>query len=222
MRAPEGHAVGVGVLLGPPVVRERDGGQRLLGLGLGVDLAQLLHRDQGLGRQLVAALGQPAAALLLHPRAAQDERGLAVERAQGLPERLGVGVLGAELCQFGWRQLAHAVHLGADGLLRVRRRAGRELDRWRFRFLRLCLVALLLQFLDLLVRAGVGSGVIIVRTVGVRSSSQFFLERFELLQQILFLVDQRLVLVLKLGAVQVLAAFAVLVGIIGFIIISSV
>ena len=100
--------------------------------GLCVDLAQLLHRDQGLGRQLVAALGQPAAALLLHPRAAQDERGLAVERAQRLPERLGVGVLGAELCQFGWRQLAHAVHLGADGLLRVRRRAGRELDRWRF------------------------------------------------------------------------------------------
>ena len=107
------------------------------GQGLCVDLAQLLHRDQGLGRQLVAALGQPAAALLLHPRAAQDERGLAVERAQGLPERLGVGVLGAELCPFGWRQLAHAVHLGADGLLRVRRRAGRELDRWRFRLLRL-------------------------------------------------------------------------------------
>ena len=133
------------MLLGPPVVRERDRGQRFLGmrgalfgivvrkgLGLCVDLAQLLHRDQGLGRQLVAALGQPAAALLLHPRAAQDERGLAVERAQGLPERLGVGVLGAELCQFGWRQLAHAVHLCADGLLRVRRRAGRELDRWRF------------------------------------------------------------------------------------------
>ena len=132
-RAPEGDAVGVGVLLGPPVVRERDRGQRSApGRGLCVDLAQLLHRDQGLAGQLVAALGQPAAALLLHPRAAQDERGLAVERAQGLPERLGVGVLGAELCQFGWRQLAHAVHLGADGLLRVRRRAGRELDRWRF------------------------------------------------------------------------------------------
>ena len=84
-RAPEGDAVGVGVLLGPPVVRERDRGQRFLGmrgalfgivvrkgLGLCVDLAQLLHRDQGLGRQLIAALGQPAAALLHHPRAAQD------------------------------------------------------------------------------------------------------------------------------------------------------
>ena len=128
----ERHAVGVGVLLGPPVVRERDGGQRLPGLGLGVDLAQLLHRDQGLGRQLVAALGQPAAALLLHPRAAQDEGGLAIERAQGLPERLGVGVLGPELCQIAGRQLAHAGDLGADGLLRVRRRAGRKLDWHRF------------------------------------------------------------------------------------------
>ena len=55
-RAPEGDAVGVGVLLGPPVVRERDRGQRsvhgTLGMlfGLCVDLAQLLHRDQGLAR----------------------------------------------------------------------------------------------------------------------------------------------------------------------------
>ena len=133
--APERLPVGVGVLLGPPVVRERDRRQRVFGLGLGVDLAQLLHGDGRLGRQFRASLQQPAAALRLEPRGAQDQRRLAVERAQGLPERLGLGVLGAERRELGGRKLAHAGHLPPDRCLRVGRRAlwkddRRDLERW--------------------------------------------------------------------------------------------
>ena len=121
--APERLPVGVGVLLGPPVVRERDRRQRGRALPnnilrLGVDLAQLPHSDGRLGRQFRASLQQPAAALRLEPRGAQDQRRLAVERAQGLPECLGLGVLGAERCELGGRKLTHAGDLGADRCLR--------------------------------------------------------------------------------------------------------
>ena len=112
--APERLSVGVGVLLGPPVVRERDRRQRcralpaIRSLRLGVDLAQLPHSNGRLGRQFRASLRQPAAALRLEPRGAQDQRRLAVERAQGLPERLGLRVLGAERRELGGRKLLHA------------------------------------------------------------------------------------------------------------------
>jgi hypothetical protein len=112
----EGLAVRIRMLLGAPKVAERDDGQRAVyARGRLGDGAQLGHGDRRLGRQWVAALGQPAASLFHDPRRSENERRVAGARLESEEQLLWVRVLLAHRRTLLVREGLDTPHLRLDG-----------------------------------------------------------------------------------------------------------